>query len=67
MTETISQKFDLSIGRQCGLFMPTALEPKVWKRYNRLFLAGISSFIGCAGKKDNLELFDARHAAMLNL
>jgi len=33
----------------------------------RLFLAGISSFIGCAGRKYNLELFDARHAAMLNL
>jgi len=61
-------KFDLSIGRcgQCGFVYANPLPRNRKLTTIRLFLAGISSFIGCAGKKRQ-RVFDARHAAMLNL
>lgn len=71
-TQTIYKKFDLSIGRcgQCGFVYANPRLPRaeVWKRYNPdYFWQEYLPSLGVRERKYNLELFDARHAAMLNL
>lgn len=71
-TQTIYKKFDLSIGRcgQCGLIYANPRLPKaeVWLRYNPdYFWQEYLPSLGVRERKYNLEFFDARHAAMLNL
>ena len=71
-TETIYNKFDLSIGRceQCGLIYANPRLPKaeVWLRYNPdYFWQEYLPSLGVREKKYNLEFFDARYAPMLNL
>lgn len=71
-TEIIYEKFGLSIGccRQCGLVYANPRLPKaeVWTRYNPdYFWQEYLPSLGVRRKQYNLESFDTRYAAILDL